>query len=139
MAEMEDDVIDEEVPETTEDNEETPETPEEDEITWEQAQEWKKEAQAKAKAEAKVVELKRQLKEASKQKPTEGGDFVTKEELQLERFLSKNPEMEDSVEDIKKHLAKGLTLEQAKILVENEDKTLQNRKKTNAMNITRSE
>ena len=45
-----------------------------------------------------------------------------------------------TVEDCgKKHIAKGLTLDQAKLLVENDDKTLSNRKKTNAMNITRSD
>lgn len=47
--------------------------------------------------------------------------------------------MEDYRDELLKYQAKGISLKQAKILVENDDATISNRKKTNAMNITRAE
>jgi hypothetical protein len=57
----------------------------------------------------------------------------------MERFIASNPEMEDYREELLKYQTKGISLKQAKLLVESDDNTISNRKKTNAMNITRAE
>jgi hypothetical protein len=44
--------------------------------------------------------------------------------------------MENYKDDIVKQLAKGNTLQEAKLLIENSDKTIINRSKTNSMNIS---
>lgn len=108
-----------------------------EDITVDQALEWKKNAETerkrREKAEAKLVELKKQGKQA----PQDG--FITREELAIERFIDKNPDMAEYKEDISKYVSKGLSLEQAKRLVESDDKTIENRNKANALNITQSD
>jgi len=140
MAEMEEEVID---AEDTVDNEDETETESSDdsEITYEQALEWKKQAERLKKAEAKLVEYKKAEKLKKKEESDDSPklEYLTKEDLKKERFFDKNPEMEEYRDDIEKYLKKGNTLEEAKILIENSDKTIQNRKKTNAMNISQSD
>lgn len=94
------------------------------------------------KAEAALVEKKREAK-ANKQKAEGEGtspeaNYITKQDLALDRFLDKNPEMEDYKEDIKKHLSKGLSLAEAKLLIDNSP-AIVNRDKIKKTSISYSE
>lgn len=139
MTELENEVVDTDVEDTDVDTDDTTEY-DSDTISYEEFEQLKKDAKAKAKAEKKVVELKRQLKEMqSKTTAESNGEYVTKQELEMERFIANNPEMEEYRDELAKYQAKGIALKQAKLLVENDDETIANRKKTNAMNITRAD
>ena len=94
------------------------------------------------KAEAALVERKKAEK-ANKQKAEGEGtspeaNYITKQDLALDRFLDKNPEMEDYKEDIKKHLSKGLSLAEAKLLIDNSP-AIVNRDKIKKTSISFSE
>ena len=95
------------------------------------------------KAEAALVEKKRAEKEAKKQKApsdstTQEGNYITKQELAIDKFIDKNPEMEDYREDIVKHLSRGLSITEAKVLIDNSD-AMRNREKTKKMSISYSD
>lgn len=133
MADQGEEVVEVEVSEVPEavTTEETWDSP--DEISWEQAMEWKKKAERLDKAEKALVEKKRAEKLAKKeesQEPKDKGSFITKEELAFERFIDKNPDMEEYRDELEKYVAKGNTLAEAKILVENSP-TIKNRNKIN--------
>lgn len=98
-----------------------------DEISYEDALKWKKDSERLEKAEKLVVDQKRRLKELEKSKQ-ESGDYVTKEELAMEKFIDKNPDLEWYRDEITKYTKKGNTLEEAKILVLSKDKSVENRK-----------
>lgn len=102
-----------------------------DEITYEQAIEWKKKAERLEKAEKTLVEQKRKLKEyESKPQVSNEEAPMTKFDFELEKFIDKNPDVAEYKDEIAKYAKdKKLTLAQAKILVESEDKTIANRKK----------
>lgn len=139
MTELDTEVVDTDVEDTEVDTDDNAEY-NSDAISYEEFEQLKKDAQAKAKAEKKVVELKRQLKEMQSKTTTESnGEFVTKQELEMERFIATNPEMEEYRDELAKYQAKGISLKQAKLLVENDDETIANRKKTSSMNISRKE
>jgi len=106
------------------------------EVTYEQAMAWKKEADGLKKAEQAVVKLKKQLKDKSEVKEIDTSKYITKDEAELDRFLIKNPDLEDYKEDLSTYVAKWLSLKQAGKLVESDDKTIANRKKTNSLNLT---
>jgi hypothetical protein len=84
----------EEIVETPEIEEETIEIEEssDDDITYEQAMEWKKKAESLAKAEAKIVELKKTTKSnpAKTENKTE-----TNQDLELRLFFIENPELKE--------------------------------------------
>jgi len=133
MADQVEEVVEVEVSEVPEAviTEEIGDSP--DEISWEQAMEWKKKAERLDKAEKALVEKKRAEKLAKKeesQEPKDKGSFITKEELAFERFIDKNPDMEEYRDELEKYVAKGNTLAEAKILVENSP-TIKNRNKIN--------
>jgi hypothetical protein len=112
-----------------------------DEVSWEQAMEWKKKAERLDKAEKALVEKKRAEKLAKKEEvvePKEKGSFITKEELAFERFIDKNPELEDYREDLEKYVAKGNTFAEAKILLENSP-VVKNRNKISKSGVSFSE
>jgi len=102
-----------------------------DEITYEQAMEWKKKADRLEKAERTLVEQKRKLKEIEKQPQTSNEDApMTRFDFEVEKFIDKNPEIAEYRDELVKYAKeKKLTLAQAKILVESEDKTIKNRQK----------
>ena len=127
MAEFETTIDEVDDFETTTEEIDTP-----DEIDYDQAIEWKKKAERLDKAEKKLVELKKLIKE----KPQETWDYITKDELEIEKFITRNPELEEYKEDLNKYKKLWLSLEKAKLLIENDDKTIENRKKTNSMNLT---
>jgi hypothetical protein len=100
-----------------------------DDITYEQAMEWKKKADRLEKAEKTLVDQKRKLKELESN-PKSDDAPMTKFDFELEKFIDKNPEVSEYRDEIAKMAKeKKLTLAQAKILVENDDSTVLNRKK----------
>lgn len=137
MAELENQEVETELDLDTTENEdiETEETSTDDpdEISYETALEWKRKAERLEKAEKKLVELKKQVKTQTK---TPEWEFITKKELEIEKFITKNPDLEEYKTDLQTYLDKGLSLNEAKTLLENSDKVLQNRRKTDELNIT---
>lgn len=123
MAEFENQEVDEIVTDEVEtiDNEET-------ELT---VEDYKKERARREKAEKTLVELKKQLKE--KEKAPETG--LTEEKLalreELTEFLSENKDLKEYKSELLKYREQGFTMKQAVALVENDDKTIENRKKAN--------
>lgn len=61
---------------------------------------------------------------------------LTETDLEIRDFVKDNPDYKDYKKEISEALAKGYTLKQAKALIDNDDKTIENRKKLNSMNIT---
>ena len=99
-------------------------------------EDYQKEKARREKAEKALVELK---KNAKKQQEEPKGDYISRSELELEKFLDKNPDIADYRDDLAKYQKQGLTLKQAKLLVESDDKTIANRKKLEQMNVTDGE
>ena len=62
-------------------------------------------------------------------------EAVTKTDLAIDKFVTKNPEYEGKEDEIRKYMSKWLSLEQATKLVE-PDKTDENRNKTKQASIT---
>lgn len=62
-------------------------------------------------------------------------EAVTKTDLAIDKFVTRNPEYEGKESEISKYMSKGLSLEQATKLVE-PDKTDENRNKTKQASIT---
>ncbi len=101
-------------------------------------EDYKKLEERLKKAESRLVEYKKKEKSTkSEEKPT--GDYITKEDLLLEKFIDKNPELEDYKDDFLKYVKRGNNYEEAKLLVLNSDKAIENKKKINSMNITYSD
>lgn len=107
-----------------------------EDITYEQAMEYKKRL---AKAEKKLVELKRQ----NKSKPETKTEAITEQDIALREevadFLLDNKDLKEYKSEILKYRKQGFTIKQAVALVENDDVTIENRRKTQSMNITSSE
>ncbi len=82
------------------------------------------------KAEKTLVEYKKKAKTT-----TSTWDALTKQDLDVIRFIDKNPGYEWKETEIKSLLKKGLSMEQVKKLVE-PDKTEENREKTKSASIT---
>ena len=99
-------------------------------------EDYQKEKARREKAEKALVELKKQLKN----KPENAGNVLTEEKLALREevseFLLSNPDLKEYKSEILKYREQGLNIKQAVALVENDDKTIENRRKTQAMNIT---
>ncbi len=106
-----------------------------DEISYEQAIEWKKKAERLEKAEKSLVEYKRKAKELES-KSSVSGEFITKADLAMEKFLDKNPDLAEYRDELASYQSKGISLEKAKLLVESDDKTIANREKANKGSIT---
>lgn len=135
MSELENEIV-EDTPELDIEETNTEDTSSEssDEITYEQAMEWKKKAERLEKAERTLVEQKRKLKEIEKTEKTadlsDEDRPMTKFDFEVEKFIDKNPEIAEYRDDLVKYAKeKKLTLAQAKILVESEDKTIKSRQK----------
>lgn len=115
---------------------------EQDAITQEELIELRVKAERLEKAEKALVSLKQ---EAKKAKTTDNGfdiDSIVEKKLsekekerEVSSLLSNNSEFADFKDKLSEHIGKGLTLNQAKILVE-QDQEFQNRKKSNSMNLT---
>lgn len=125
-----------EVEETNEELEDTT-TDAPDEISYEQALAWKQKAERAEKAEKKLVELKKQLKEKEAIKKD---SWLSEDELDLREevsdFIRENPEFKEYRNDMLKYRKQGFTIKQAKALIENDDKTIENRKKLEQTKIT---
>lgn len=102
-------------------------------------EDYQKEKARREKAEKTLVELKKQLKDKS----TLGETGITPEDLDLRdevaEFLIDNPDLREYKADILKHRKAGYSIKQAKALIEADDKTIENRAKMKAMNVTAGE
>lgn len=87
------------------------------------------------KATKKLVELKKQLKTQTKETP-----MLTEEKLALREevseFLLDNKDYKEYKTDLLKYREQGFSIKQAIALIEADDKTIENRKKLQSMNIT---
>ena len=122
-------------------NEEDTEDSTEIELT---VEDYNKEKARREKAEKTLVELKKQLKN----KETTPTNTITEEELvlreEISEFLSENKDLKEYKADLMKYAKKMLAdwdsmktaIRKAKALVENDDKTIENRRKTNSLNIS---
>jgi hypothetical protein len=133
MAELENDVdVDNTDYEEVESYEDDTQDTQED-ITYEQAMEYKKRL---AKAEKKLVELKKQTKTQKKEET----EVMTEKDITLREevadFLLENKDLKEYKSEILKYRKQGFTMKQAVALVENDDVTIENRRKTQSMNIT---
>ena len=132
--ELEVEATDYEVEDTTTDDIET-------ELT---VEDYQKEKARREKAEKTLVELKKQLKEKEKAPWTSLSEEDLELSYELRDFVKTNPEYKDYKAELtdyaKTFYSKWESMEasirKAKALVENDDKTIENRKKTQAMNIT---
>lgn len=106
-----------------------------DEISYEQALEWKRKAERLEKAEKSLVEYKKKAKELES-KTSVSGEFITKADLAMDKFLDKNPDLADYRDELASYQSKGIPLEKAKLLVEADDKTISNRDKASKASIT---
>jgi len=61
---------------------------------------------------------------------------LTETDLEIRDFVKDNPDYKDYKKEISEALAKGYTLKQAKPNINKYNKTIENRKKLNSMNIT---
>lgn len=99
-------------------------------------EDYHKEKARREKAEKALVELKKQLKN----KPDNAWNVLTEEKQALREevseFLLENKDLKEYKSEILKYREQGFTMKQAVALVENDDKTIENRRKTQAMNIT---
>ena len=122
-------------------NEEDTEDSTEIELT---VEDYNREKARREKAEKTLVELKKQLKN----KETTPTNTITEEELvlreEISEFLSENKDLKEYKADLMKYAKKMLAdwdsmktaIRKAKALVENDDKTIENRRKTNSLNIS---
>lgn len=78
------------------------------------------------KAEKLIVEKKRAEKSQKSETPS---DIMTKADYAMDKFLDKNPEMSEFTKELKSYTDKGLSLDEAKVLVKASDKTTANREK----------
>lgn len=136
MAELEDEVIDTEDVEITQDD-----------LTELTVEDYQKEKTRREKAEKAIVEMKKQLKE----KETTPSNILTEEQLELRDeitdFVKTNPDFKEYKADLMKYAKTFVSewnkietaIRKAKALIENDDKTIENRKKTNSMHLTDSE
>ncbi len=92
---------------------------------------YKKERLRREKAEKTLVELKKQLKEKEKQKETVLDDKELDLREELNDFLADNKDLKEYKADLMKYRKQGFTIKQAVALVENDDKTIENRRKAN--------
>ena len=100
------------------------------------------------KAEAKIVEMKKSVtpperKEEEvaevKTEPTETKGFddeAFERKYEEKKFFESNPEMSEYKDKILEKTALGISLNEAKLLVENSDETIANRKVASQMNFT---
>lgn len=131
MAEMDEEVVDTDV--SLEEVDTEVETEQEySDISYEQAMEWKKKAESLPKAEKTIVDLKKQLKTA----PKIEWEYVSRAEMEIEKFLIKNPDLEEYKSEILEYTNKWLSIKEATILVKGSDKAIENREKANQINIT---
>jgi hypothetical protein len=126
------DVLDTDYEEVESYEDDTQDTQDED-ITYEQAMEYKKRL---AKAEKKLVELKKQTKTQKKEET----EVMTEKDITLREevadFLLENKDLKEYKSEILKYRKQGFTMKQSVALVENDDVTIENRRKTQSMNIT---
>lgn len=61
---------------------------------------------------------------------------MTKAEYAKMRFLEANPELNDYTKELGEYQKKGLSFEEAKVLILNSDKARQNREKLNSLGLS---
>lgn len=82
------------------------------------------------------VKTVKELKEKLSSQKTAESSYITREDMALRDFIKDNPEIKDYESDIKEYTKKGISFEEAKILIERKDKTIDNRRKLSSMNVS---
>ena len=129
MAEFETQEVDTDEVDTQDTDTDNTDTDTEDtedaDITYEQAMAWKKQAQRTAKAEAKLVWLKKELKKDKKVNPTNlTPKAEVKKILAEEKFYTNTPDAEAYREKIEGYQEKGLSIEDWYLLASKNDKEI---------------
>ena len=98
---------------------------------------------AKAKAEAKIVDLKKSTKETTttqeipKTEPVvDTPNYMTREDFEKEKFFEANSELADHKDKINEYVSKGYSLQDAKTVLLSQDETISARKATQNSNFT---
>jgi hypothetical protein len=99
------------------------------------------EKEARAKAEAKIIDMKKSTKETKEevkkaQPKTENSNFMTREDYIAEEFFKQNSDLVEHKETLTELVEKGNSWEDAKFLLERKDPTIANRKIANQANFT---
>jgi len=82
------------------------------------------------KAESRIVAEKK----SPKSEPTT--KYLTEADLERRDFLKANPELNDYTKELEAYDKKGISLEEAKILILNSDKARANREKLNSLGLS---
>ena len=120
---------------TNEDAGGTVETPTIDELTTQLTAE----KEARAKAEAKIVDMKKTSKETKSEvnkETVKSENFMTREDYAAEEFFKANNDLVEHKETLTELVSKGNSWEDAKFLLERKDPTIANRKIANQTNFT---
>jgi len=120
---------------TNEDAGGTVETPTIDELT----NQLTAEKEARAKAEAKIVDMKKTSKETKSEvnkETVKSENFMTREDYAAEEFFKANNDLVEHKETLTELVSKGNSWEDAKFLLERKDPTIANRKIANQTNFT---
>ena len=110
-------------------------TTDDSDVTTLTEEDYYKEKARREKAEKALVELKRKTKELEG-KSSESSDVMTKADYAIEKFLDKNPELAEYTKELWEYQKKWLSLEEAKTLILNSDKSRVNREKVNSLGLS---
>ena len=98
-----------------------------------------------AKAEAKIVDMKKSSKETTPEVKTEApvevntedtSKFMTREDFEKDKFFESNPDLADHKDSINELVSKWYSLDDAKTVTLAKDKTIESRKNTQNSNFT---
>jgi len=92
-------------------------------------EDYQREKARREKAEKTLVELKKQIKDKQRGTSLDEKDLDLREELT--DFLADNKDLKEYKADLIKYRKQGFTMKQAVALVENDDNTIENRRKAN--------
>lgn len=97
---------------------------------------YQREKSRREKAEKTLVDQKRKIKELESKSSEPTSKYLTEADLERRDFLKANPELNDYSKEIETYSKKGLSLDEAKVLVMRSDKAKDNREKLNSLGLS---